>query len=70
MKKLFFAAALLMAATPAALASGHGRHVTYDSAAGQDLDATVTFVNAPGGDYIQCDPRNPSSPVRCKADSW
>ena len=30
----------------------------------------VAAGNAPGGDYIQCDPHNPSSPVRCKADSW
>ncbi|MFY9696122.1 MAG: hypothetical protein WA776_22335 [Xanthobacteraceae bacterium] len=69
MKKLLLAAVLLSAATPAALASGYGRHVTYDLAAGQGGDA-ITLVNAPGGDYIQCDPRNSSSPVRCKADSW
>jgi hypothetical protein len=31
---------------------------------------TITFANAPGGDYVQCDPRNPSSPVRCKPDGW
>jgi hypothetical protein len=70
MKRLFFAASLLMAATPAALASGHSRSALYDSAAGAGLGAAVTLVNAPGGDYVQCDPRNPSSPVRCKADSW
>jgi hypothetical protein len=70
MKRLLLAAALLMAATPAALASGHGRNVPYGFAANQDVDAPVTLINAPGGDYIQCDPRNPSSPVRCKADSW
>ncbi len=70
MKKLLLAAALLMAATPAALALGHSRSVLYDSAAGQRMGAAVTLVNAPGGDYVQCDPRNPSSPVRCKADSW
>jgi hypothetical protein len=70
MNKLLLAAALLMAATPAALASGRGRNVPYGATAGQDVDATVTLVNAPGGDYIQCDPRNPSSPVRCKADGW
>jgi hypothetical protein len=29
--------------------------------------ATVS-ANAPGGAYIQCDPHNPSSPVRCKPD--
>ena len=33
--------------------------------------ATVAaFANAPGGAYIQCDPRNPSSPVRCTPDGW
>ena len=31
---------------------------------------TAAFANAPGGAYIQCDPRNPSSPVRCTADGW
>jgi hypothetical protein len=30
----------------------------------------VAAANAPGGAYIQCDPRNPSSPVRCKPDEW
>jgi len=30
----------------------------------------VATANAPGGDYIQCDPRNPASPVRCKPDGW
>jgi hypothetical protein len=70
MNRLLLAAVLLMAAMPAALASGHGRNVPYGATAGQDVDATVTLVNAPGGDYIQCDPRNPSSPVRCKADGW
>ncbi len=70
MNKLLLAAALLTAAAPAALASGYGRNVPHGSAAGQGLDATFTLVNAPGGDYIQCDPRNPSSPVRCKPDGW
>jgi hypothetical protein len=32
--------------------------------------ATVTFANAPGGDYIQCDPHNPQSPIRCTPDGW
>ncbi len=31
---------------------------------------TATWANPPGGAYIQCDPRNPQSPVRCKPDSW
>lgn len=32
--------------------------------------ATAASANAPGGAYIQCDPGNPQSPVRCSADSW
>jgi hypothetical protein len=32
--------------------------------------ATVTWANAPGGAYIQCDSRNPQSPVRCTPDGW
>ncbi|MGC2123261.1 MAG: hypothetical protein WA652_10440 [Xanthobacteraceae bacterium] len=33
--------------------------------------ATATaFANAPGGAYIQCDPNNKSSPVRCTPDGW
>lgn len=39
---------------------------SYDQSAG----ARAIFANAPGGAYIQCDPRNPSSPVRCKPDGW
>ena len=31
---------------------------------------TIILANAPGGAYIQCDPHNPSSPVRCNADGW
>jgi len=30
----------------------------------------IASANAPGGAYIQCDPHNPSSPVRCKPDGW
>jgi hypothetical protein len=26
------------------------------------------FANPPGGSYIQCDPKNPRSPVRCTPD--
>ena len=66
MSKSLIAATLLLAAISAA--SGHGRDAS--PGAGQGSDAAVTFVNAPGGDYIQCDSRNPSSPVRCKPDSW
>jgi len=31
---------------------------------------TTVFANAPGGSYIQCDPKNPCSPVRCTPDGW
>ena len=31
---------------------------------------TAVFANAPGGSYIQCDPKNPRSPVRCTPDGW
>lgn len=30
----------------------------------------VAAANSPGGAYVQCDPHNPSSPVRCKPDGW
>jgi hypothetical protein len=32
--------------------------------------ATASLANAPGGGYIQCDPHNPNSPVRCTTDGW
>jgi hypothetical protein len=32
--------------------------------------AKTTWANAPGGAYVQCDPSNPQSPVRCTADGW
>jgi hypothetical protein len=31
---------------------------------------TVSFANPLGGGYIQCDPRNPNSPVKCTPDGW
>jgi hypothetical protein len=31
---------------------------------------TAVFANAPGGAYIQCDPNNKNSPVRCTPDGW
>jgi len=31
---------------------------------------TAAFANAPGGAYIQCDPHNKASPIRCKPDGW
>jgi hypothetical protein len=32
--------------------------------------ATATWANAPGGAYIQCDPSNPQSAVKCRPDGW
>ena len=32
------------------------------------IDAAL--ANPAGGAYIQCDPRNPWSPIRCSADGW
>jgi hypothetical protein len=34
------------------------------------LAPTAALANPPGGAYIQCDPRNPNSPVRCEPDGW
>jgi hypothetical protein len=31
---------------------------------------SAVSANAPGGTYIQCDPHNANSPVRCVPDSW
>jgi hypothetical protein len=31
---------------------------------------TGAFANPPGGSYVQCDPKNPRSPVRCTPDGW
>jgi hypothetical protein len=31
---------------------------------------TITLANAPGGAYVDCDPRNPNSPIRCTPDGW
>jgi len=59
----FAIAAALVMATVAAWAPN------YDAPYGSG-DGQVILANAPGGDYIQCDPRNPSSPVRCKTDGW
>jgi hypothetical protein len=66
MKGAAIAAALV--ATAIADARTPRYAMLYDSADSQG--PSVVFANAPGGDYIQCDPRNPSSPVRCKPDSW
>jgi hypothetical protein len=68
MRRFAIAAALVAAATATAWASNSD--APYGAGGGQRFDARVTLVNAPGGAYIQCDPRNPSSPVRCKPDGW
>jgi len=85
MKKILVVAALIAAATAQAGAQDHGhspsdgprqsRGVIADPrplgfGPGQDSSGRVIYANAPGGAYIDCDPRNPSSPVRCKPDGW
>jgi hypothetical protein len=65
MKRLLIAVGLLVAA---GLAPGYGDFVPYGF--GQDSGARVILANAPGGAYIQCDPRSKSSPVRCTPDGW
>lgn len=83
MRKIFIVAALIAAATAQAAAQDHGYSPSHGSrqsvvgdprplglASGQSADGRVLFANAPGGAYIDCDPRNPSSPVRCKPDGW
>ena len=68
MNRFAMTAAVVVAATSAAWAPNNGRPDGFGDS--WDFDARATLVNAPGGDYIQCDPRNPSSPVRCKPDGW
>jgi hypothetical protein len=65
MKRLLIAAGLLVAAE---LAPSYGYYVP--SGFGHVFGARVTLANAPGGAYIQCDPRSKSSPVRCTPDGW
>ena len=48
--------------------TGDPRPLGFSSA--QNPSGRVYYDNAPGGAYIDCDPRNPSSPVRCKPDGW
>jgi hypothetical protein len=31
---------------------------------------TYALANAPGGAYVQCDPRSKSAPIRCSTDGW
>jgi|HubBroStandDraft_6_1064221.scaffolds.fasta_scaffold116908_2 hypothetical protein len=70
MNKLPIAMAFLVAATAAPLTQGSGYYGPDGSGYGQGSSARVTLVNAPGGAYIQCDPRNPQSPIRCTPDGW
>ncbi len=67
-KRTLMAASFVIAATAAAW-TPNGTPL-YDRSDSQSYGARVIFANAPGGDYNQCDPRNPSSPVRCKPDGW
>lgn len=70
MNKLLIAVGLLAAAVSAASAPGYGYDVPDGFGYGQGFGARVTLANAPGGAYIQCDPRSKSSPVRCTPDGW
>lgn len=68
MNKSLIAVVLLMAASSAEFEVSQDRGPSSDPR--REFGGAVTLVNAPGGAYIQCDPRNPSSPVRCKPDGW
>jgi len=79
MKKIIIVLGLLVAATAASAqgqsnyrpyAAGPGVTDDFGAGSGRGFDARITRVNAPGGAYIDCDPRNPSSPVRCTPDGW
>ena len=74
MNKLLIAVTLLAAAMSVAWsvawAPAYGRNARYGFGYGRGFGAAVTLINAPGGAYIQCDPRSPSSPVRCTPDGW
>ena len=86
MKKILIAAGLMVAATSMASAQGQGYPTRYaqgysmpyaygggvpaTGGYGQNIAARFTPINAPGGAYIDCDPRNPQSPIRCTPDGW
>jgi hypothetical protein len=57
--KLLIAIGLLAATMSTALAQSYG-----------DVPYGFVRVNAPGGAYIDCNPSNPNSPVRCTPDGW
>jgi hypothetical protein len=47
--------------------------VTISTALARSADVPYGFVvrvNAPGGAYIDCNPYNPNSPIRCTPDGW
>jgi len=76
MKKTLIVFGLIVAATTATWARGSGSTDPRSSSGfsaqngAQGFGAKVILANAPGGAYIDCDPRNPRSPVRCKPDGW
>jgi len=67
MKKALIVFGIIATATSAASANGYD---AAPSGADRGVNARVMLANAPGGAYIDCDPRNPRSPVRCKPDGW
>jgi hypothetical protein len=79
MKRILIALGVLAAVTLQASAQGQPYYPgsspaiggLYDYVpGGQAVGAQAIRVNAPGGAYIDCDPRNPQSPVRCTPDGW
>ena len=77
MKLILIIAGLLVAATSMASAQGQRYSMPYayggvapTGGYGQNIAARFTPINAPGGAYIDCDPRNPQSPIRCTPDGW
>jgi hypothetical protein len=45
----------------------HKGHSDFVSACQRHYRA---FASPPGGSFIQCDPKNPRSPIRCTPDGW
>jgi hypothetical protein len=80
MRKILMAAGFLAAAVSQGMAQdshvpsgGYADPRGYYAPAGgsgHGVRAKVILVNAPGGSYIDCDPRNPNSPIRCTPDGW
>ena len=67
--KLLFTVGLLAATMSTALAQSYG-NVPYGFSYNQGDRAKFIRVNAPGGAYVDCNPYNPNSPVRCTPDGW